>query len=84
MYDIGWGKIYWPIFLIVISVLFLPAEIYALVTNTANTLSIYCWQELDVTRALEITVHSTAWYLSFAAWLIFVVLITLHIWFRSV
>jgi hypothetical protein len=79
-----WGKYYWPTGLIIVSLLFLPAELYALTTNVKNTLSWYCWSELDVQRALDLNMHSLAWYLSFAAWVVFTVVITLHIWFMSV
>jgi hypothetical protein len=79
-----WGLHYWPGYLTVASLFFLVPELFALATNPANTLSDYCWHELDVTRALEFTMHSVAWYASLAAWIVFVLVITLHIWFRSV
>lgn len=76
-----WGRTYWPIAMIIVSLLFLPAEIIALVTNAANTLSDYSWYELHLRPGLS--VHTVAWYLSFIGWLLFVVVITWHIWFRS-
>jgi hypothetical protein len=78
------GRLYWPIWLTLCGVSFAIPELWALATNQTNTLSDYCWNELHVTRALEFTIHSVAWYSSFFAWLIFVIIITLHIWYRSV
>jgi hypothetical protein len=80
-----WGLIYWPTYLMISLSLFLPVEVYALVTNQAqNTLSDYCWHELDVTKALAISGHGMAWWCSLILWGFFVVAITLHIWYRSV
>lgn len=79
----SWGNRYWPVFLIVVSIAFLIPELYALATNAYNTLSDYAWRELNVTRAFEFTMHSVAWYASLSAWLLFVVVITLHIWFYA-
>lgn len=78
-----WGNWYWPAFLCAAFVLFAPAEIFALVTNSANTLSEYCWRELHVTRALELSGHGAAWWASLVMWVIFFVVITLHIWYRG-
>lgn len=79
-----WGNIYWPIGLITASLAFVAPESYALATDPANTLSDYCWRELHVTRALEISGHGLAWWCSLIAWVMFVVLITIHIWYRGV
>lgn len=78
-----WGNQYWPLFLIVLSVLFLGPELYAVCTNPANTLSDYCWKELSVSLTFGHGKHTVAWWASFIAWLLFVVTITLHIWYRS-
>ena len=78
-----WGLTYWPIGMVIVFLTFMPAEIYALLTNAQNTLSDYCWHELDVTKALEISGHGVAWWLSLVMWGFFVVAITLHIWYRS-
>jgi hypothetical protein len=79
-----WGLIYWPFWIILVSVAFLPVEIFALITGQAqNTLSDYCWHELDVTRALTFSAHGVAWWASLIIWGFFVVAITLHIWYRS-
>jgi hypothetical protein len=77
-----WGNYYWPRGLAVVSVAFLIPELYALFTNPANTLSDYCWRELNVSASWGHGAHSVAWWLSLAAWLLFTVVITLHIWFR--
>lgn len=78
-----WSNTYWPIGLIAASVAFIVPELYALFTDANNTLSDYCWRELHVTRALEISGHGAAWWCSFIAWLLFVAVITLHIWYRG-
>lgn len=79
-----WGNWYWPAGLSVLSLLFVPAELFALLTDPNNTLSDYCWRELGISKALEVSVHGAAWWASLIAWLVFVVIITLHIWWRSV
>jgi hypothetical protein len=76
-----WGLWYWPAFLIVTSLAFLPAEVTALFTNSVNTLSDYSWFELSVDPHL--TRHTIAWAFSLIVWLLFVTVITGHIWFRS-
>lgn len=78
-----WGNWYWPIGLCVMSALFVPAELFALLTGARNTLSDYCWRELGVSKALELSGHGAAWWASLTSWLLFVVIITLHIWYRS-
>lgn len=77
---ITWGRVYWPYFLLVVSLTFLIPELIAFFTNKANTLSEYSWDELHV-GALQ--VHTISWYLSLGTWVLFVVLITLHIWWRT-
>lgn len=82
---ITWGLWYWPTGLIITSLLFLPAEIFALATNSLNTLSDYSYYELHMqTAAGRITnIHTVAWWGSLIAWLLFVVVITGHIWLRN-
>lgn len=83
-----WGKIWWPIFLIISSVWLLTGfgipEAWALLTSTNshvdNTLSGYARSELHVSVATLGSVHTAAWYLSFIVWIMFVVFITAHIW----
>ena len=78
-----WGIIYWPKYLIVASLFFLIPEIIALFTNTANTLSAYCWNELRVGLAFGHGEHTLAWWVSLVAWSLFVIIITGHIWWRT-
>lgn len=78
-----WGRYYWPIALIVISILFMPAEVLALLTNTKNTLSDYAWYELDITVPTEkFTAHTAAWFLTLGMYITVVVWLFYHIWFE--
>lgn len=77
-----WGNLYWPVYLSVVSVLFLIPEVIALISNHYNDLSEYCWRELGVTKAWSFDQHTVAWWFSLAAWGLAVVLLTFHIWFR--
>lgn len=79
-----WGLAYWPSFLTVASAFFLVPELFALATSAQNTLSDYCWRELNVNMTFGHGPHTVAWWASIAAWLLFVIVITLHIWWRSV
>lgn len=87
--DATWGKVYWPVFLIVSSFILLLGfgvpESLALVTHPSshvdNTLSYYARYELHVSVATANTIHTWAWWLSFLLWMMFVVFITAHIWF---
>ena len=87
---ITWGHTYWPIALtvasIVLGLLFFPAEIYAMFTNTSNTLSDFSRYELGVTTAFgaQTIIHTVAWWVSFLVWCGFVFVITLHIWFDMI
>lgn len=75
-----WGRVYWPVAMLVAFIgMFGIPEIIAIVTNSANTLSNYAWDEL---RVGSIPLHTAAWYVSLAGWLLFVVVITMHIWWR--
>jgi hypothetical protein len=78
-----WGNFYWPRFLIAVSLAFALPELYALVTNQANTLSDYSWGELSVQQHEPLLIHTVAWWLSLVAWCLFAVAITAHIWFRK-
>jgi hypothetical protein len=79
-----WGYYYWPTYITICAIAFLPVELYALITNQVqNTLSDYCWHELNVTRALTFDAHGIAWWASLIMWALFVIAITLHIWYRS-
>lgn len=78
-----WGHVYWPVGLLTASLMFLIPEAIAFFTNKANTLSAYSWGELEVHRATRLWLHIPAWYVSLAAWLLFFIVITGHIWFKS-
>jgi hypothetical protein len=78
-----WGRLYWPIMLIVTSLLFLGPEVYALITNFKNTLSDYARFELNVTTPTQgFTTHSAAWILTLGMWLVITFWLTFHIWFE--
>ena len=47
-----WGSVYWPWYLITASAAFLAAEVFALFTNSANTLSDFSWYELGITGTI--------------------------------
>lgn len=84
-----WGKLYWPVFLIISSVWIMLAfgipETIALATHPSthqdNTLSFYSRTELHISVATAATAHTAAWWLSFVVWMMFVIFITAHIWF---
>jgi hypothetical protein len=79
-----WGKVYWPTYLILLATLFAIPELIALATNYANTLSDYAHLELNVTTATVARgIHTVAWYVSLVGWLVFVVIITWHIWWAG-
>jgi hypothetical protein len=78
-----WGYSYWPWYLIIASIAFIIPEFYGIFTNAANTLSDYCWHELSVNVMFGNGRHTIAWWLSLIGWGTFVVLITLHIWWRA-
>lgn len=83
-----WGKIWWPVFLIISSVWLMTGfgvpEAWALIAHTNNnadnTLSYYARTELHVSVATVGSIHTVAWYLSFLVWMMFVIFITAHIW----
>lgn len=80
---ITWGLVYWPTWLTLIGTTFLPMEIYALLTNPSNTLSDYAWHELNISSPFRFTATGLAWWISFIVWVLFAVIITLHIWFTA-
>lgn len=77
---VSWGRYYWPFYLLLAAALFGIPELVALFTNHYNTLSDYARFELNVSP--HITVHTLAWWASLAAWCLFVVVITAHIWWN--
>lgn len=83
-----WGRYYWPIVLIsgssLIGCLVGIPELIALATNPANTLSDYAHFELNVTTGTVANgIHTVAWWASLVIWLLFVVIITWHIWWAG-
>lgn len=86
-----WGEKYWPLFLIISSLyiaigLGVP-ETIALLSSPSkhldNTLTHYARVELHVSIATANTMHTVAWWATFAVWIVFVVFITAHIWFSQ-
>ena len=78
---ITWGKYYWPIALIFSTIgLFGIPELIALATNWHNTLTQYSWTELHING---VPIHGIAWWSSLLVWLLFVVVITIHIWWKG-
>jgi len=78
-----WGNVYWPLFLSVVSVLFIVPEVIALISNHYNDLSQYCWRELNVTKAWSFDRHTAAWWLSLTGWFLAAIVLTFHIWFKA-
>lgn len=78
-----WGYTYWPWGLSVAALAFLGPELYAAFTNVRNTLSWYCWHKLGIDIVFTGGIHSMAWWNSLLAWLVFVVIITAHIWWKA-
>jgi hypothetical protein len=84
-----WGLHYWPIFITGSGLWLLTAfgipETIALLTqpNTHldNTLSQYARVQLHVSIATANNIHTIGWWVSFLAWMMFVIFITAHIWF---
>lgn len=78
-----WGYTYWPWYIIVTASAFLIAEIVALVTDVQNTLSDYAWHELNISVTPGRTVHSAAWLLSQGMYIVMVIWLLFHIWYRQ-
>jgi hypothetical protein len=75
-----WGKLYWPIWLGVVTLTFLGPEIYALIANVDNTLSDWVWRSLNVSRNQQD--WTAAHFLVFGVWLVLVIWLTFHFFFR--
>ena len=79
-----WGNIFWPVFIIAVSVVFLVAESYALTTNVTNTLSDYAWRELGIpVNSTKPVLHTAAWLLSQGAFIVVAVWLWRHIWYHE-
>ena len=79
---VNWGHYWWPIWIIITFTLFIIPEVIALFTPGANTLSQFCWNELAASPRLPL--HTVAWNLSLIGWLLAVIVLTIHIWFKGV
>jgi len=73
-----WGNTYWPAWLALLLVTFLPAEIYGLATGGKNTLSEWVWRTLKVTADESFWKFSATDYLVFGTWIVLVSWLTLH------
>lgn len=80
---ITWGHVYWPWYLAVTAIGFLTPELYALFTNTDNTLSDYAWHELGVSLSTKPIVHSAAWLLTQGMFIVMAIWLVLHIWYHE-
>jgi hypothetical protein len=79
-----WGNTYWPWFLTAVSVFLLVPELFALLTNTLNTLSWYAWNKLDLSVSVNQGMDTVAWWGSLIVWVLFVIVITGHIWWKGI
>jgi hypothetical protein len=79
-----WGQTYWPIYLTVAFVLFGVPELIALASNVYNTLSWYAWNGLNLSVSVNQGMDTVAWWTSLIMWLVFVVVITGHIWWKGI
>jgi hypothetical protein len=79
-----WGQHYWPWYLTIGVVLFGVPEIYSLLTNVYNTLSWYAWRKLNLSISVGNGMDSVAWWASLILWIAFVIIITGHIWWKSI
>jgi hypothetical protein len=78
---VKWGDVYWPIWLGVMTITMGVPEVYALITNTRNTLSDWVWDQLNVTTEQQLP-WTAAHYLVFGAWITVVSWLTWHFFFR--
>lgn len=76
-----WGNWYWPLWFWLFLLGLLGPEIYALFTNVYNTQSYWVWRELDVTID-KTTPWTAAHFLVFGAWIVLMVWLTAHYFFR--
>lgn len=77
-----WGPRYWPVVLIAGLVLILGPESFAVFTNWRNTLSEWVWTELKVQRDENPWNWSATQFLVFCVWLVTVLWLTFHFFFR--
>ncbi len=77
-----WGRVYWPVWLVLVALSLLVPECYALFTGTANTLSSWIWGVLHVRSGQSPLDWSAARLLTFGAWCVLVWWLTMHFWFH--
>ena len=82
MSHITWGNAYWPAWLGVLLLAFIPAEILGLLGGGQNTLSNFVWQHLKIAKNEAIWQWSALDFLLFGGWLTVAVWLTLHFFFR--
>jgi len=80
---ITWGHWYWTIWLGVLLVAFLPAEILGLVQGGQNTLSNFVWQYLRIAKNETMWQWSATDFLIFGGWVTITVWLTAHFFFRT-
>lgn len=76
-----WGNTVWPTWLSVFIGLFLAAELYALKTNSANTLSAWVWRILQISRNEPISAWGAGDFLTFGVWVVLFTWLTFHFFF---
>lgn len=79
-----WGNWYWPVWLSAVALTFLGPELYAVATDVKNTLSWYCWRELHIDVVWGGGIHSVAWWNSLLAFILIIVALIAHIWWKAV
>jgi len=76
-----WGNWYWPAWLVIFTGTLLGPEIYALSARPQNTLSEWVWKQLQVSKEQQLP-WTAAHFLVFGVWLVLVVWLTWHFFFR--
>ena len=80
---ITWGLLYWPIYLISVTIGFAVPEVIGLFTNTRNPLSWYAWDEMHVRPMMPFTAHNAGWFLSQGMYLTIASWLLWHIWYMK-
>lgn len=76
-----WGNTVWPIWLGIAVSVFLGFEIYALRTNSANTLSAWVWRGLKISSNESPFQWNATDYLVFGVWVVLFTWLTFHFFF---
>lgn len=77
-----WGRWYWPPALIVIGLIIFGPEIYALATNSYNTLSNWVWTTLQVTRNEPVHDWNATQFLTLGLFVMVTSWLFFHFWFH--